>query len=109
MRSFYILNHRASAPSSPESNGTRPRGSGRRERIRYRDMIWAFHSESQDLLLNSSTAACQGKMGWSDARALGVPIWLTSIETLVRVVFAGTECGEIHNILAFVFRKHKWR
>ncbi|KAF9462089.1 WD repeat-containing protein [Collybia nuda] len=82
MRSFYILNHRASAPSSPESNGTLPRHSGRRQRLRYRDMIWAFHSESQDLLLNSSTVACQGKMGWADARALGVPIWLTSIETL---------------------------
>ncbi|RDB29031.1 Regulator of V-ATPase in vacuolar membrane protein 1 [Hypsizygus marmoreus] len=82
MRSFYILNRRASAPSSPESKGALSRKSGRRERLRYRDMIWAFHSESQDLLLSASTAACNGKVGWSDARALGIPIWLTSIETL---------------------------
>ncbi|KAG6841953.1 hypothetical protein C0991_005133 [Blastosporella zonata] len=82
MRSFYILNHRASAPSSPESKGAQPRSSGRRERLRYRDMIWAFHSESQDLLLNASTAACDGKLGWTNARAVGIPIWLTSVDTL---------------------------
>ncbi|GLB36004.1 putative RAVE protein 1 C terminal [Lyophyllum shimeji] len=82
MRSFYILNYRASTPSSPESKGALARKSGRRERIRYRDMIWAFHSESQALLLNASVTACNGKLGWSDARALGIPIWLTSIETM---------------------------
>ncbi|KAJ7492768.1 RAVE protein 1 C terminal-domain-containing protein [Mycena latifolia] len=82
MRSFYILNHRASAPGSPQSQNTIPRQTGRRERLRYRDMIWAFHSESQDLLLSASTAACNGKMGWSDARALGVSIWLNSIDAM---------------------------
>ncbi|KAJ6621584.1 RAVE protein 1 C terminal-domain-containing protein [Mycena sp. CBHHK59/15] len=82
MRSFYILNHRASAPGSPESQNTIPRQTGRRERLRYRDMIWAFHSESQDLLLSASTAACNGKMCWSDARALGVAVWLNSIEAM---------------------------
>jgi hypothetical protein len=83
MRSFYILNRRASQPGSPVSNGTIPAQSGRRERLRYRDMIWAFHSESQDLLLNASITACKGKMCWSDARALGISIWLNSVESLV--------------------------
>nr|GAT47823.1 WD repeat protein [Mycena chlorophos] len=82
MRSFYILNHRTSGPSSPSSQNTIPRQTGRRERLRYRDMIWASHSESQDLLLAASTAACNGKMCWSDARALGVSIWLTSVDSL---------------------------
>ncbi|KAJ6574959.1 WD repeat-containing protein [Mycena capillaripes] len=82
MRSFYILNHRASAPGSPESQNTIPRQTGRRERLRYRDMVWAFHSESQDLLLSASTAACNGKMCWADARALGVSIWLNSIDAM---------------------------
>ncbi|RXW19520.1 hypothetical protein EST38_g6323 [Candolleomyces aberdarensis] len=76
MRSFYILNQRASQKS------TLPPRSAKRERLRYRDMIWAFHSESQDLLLNSSVAACGGKLTWSEARALGVPLWLNSTETL---------------------------
>ncbi|KAJ7786153.1 RAVE protein 1 C terminal-domain-containing protein [Mycena metata] len=82
MRSFYILNHRASAPGSPQSQNTIPRQTGRRERLRYRDMVWAFHSESQDLLLSASTAACNGKMCWSDARALGISIWLNSIDAM---------------------------
>ena len=88
MRSFYILNRRiASDPGSPRSGGSIPRQTGWRERLRYRDMIWAFHSESQDLLLNTSTAACNGKMLWSDARALGVFIWLTSVDTMVRLTY----------------------
>jgi len=77
MRSFYILNRRVkSDPNSPQSNGVIPRQTGYRERLRYRDIVWAFHSESQELLLNTSIAACNGKMCWSDARALGIFIWL---------------------------------
>ncbi|KAF5374738.1 hypothetical protein D9758_000427 [Tetrapyrgos nigripes] len=83
MRSFYILNRRASSPSSPASHNCMQQKTSRRERLRYRDMIWAFHSESQDLLLSASSAACNGKMCWADARALGVPIWLSSIDSLV--------------------------
>lgn len=83
MRSFYILNRRVTSdPSSPRSNGAIPRSTGWRERLRYRDMVWAFHSESQGLLLSTSTAACSGRMLWSDARALGVFIWLNSVESL---------------------------
>ncbi|THH13364.1 hypothetical protein EW146_g6843 [Bondarzewia mesenterica] len=80
MRSFYILNKRASAPSSPVSKGSVARRTGWRERLRYRDMIWAFHSESQGLLLSASSAACSQKMTWSDARALGVFLWLNSLD-----------------------------
>ncbi|TFK30799.1 WD repeat-containing protein [Coprinopsis marcescibilis] len=79
MRSFYITNQRAN--TSP-TNGALLHQTGKRERLRFRDMLWAFHSESQDLLLNASTAACNGKMTWSDARALGISLWLTSPETL---------------------------
>ncbi|KAJ8520116.1 hypothetical protein ONZ45_g3052 [Pleurotus djamor] len=83
MRSFFLLNRRASEPNSPQStNRDKPRKIERRERLRYRDIVWAFYSESQDLLLHASTKACGGKMGWADARALGVPIWVCSIDTL---------------------------
>ncbi|KAF9566167.1 hypothetical protein CPC08DRAFT_733774 [Agrocybe pediades] len=81
MRSFYIINRRASVPSLT-GVGTTGGRSGRRERLRYRDMIWAFHSESQELLLNASLAACNGKALWADARALGIAIWLNSLESL---------------------------
>ncbi|KXN83882.1 Regulator of V-ATPase in vacuolar membrane protein 1 [Leucoagaricus sp. SymC.cos] len=89
MRSFYILNQRATSPASPSSppsqttsTGAVPRSTGFRERLRYRDMIWAFHSESQELLVGACVNACKGKMTWSDARALGIPVWLHSIESL---------------------------
>ncbi|KAI0068306.1 WD repeat-containing protein [Artomyces pyxidatus] len=82
MRSFFILNQRTSAPNSPRSKGEVPRKTGWRARLRFRDMLWAFHSESQGLLLSSSSAACQGKMLWSDARALGVFIWLNSYDSM---------------------------
>ncbi|KAH8998842.1 RAVE protein 1 C terminal-domain-containing protein [Lactarius hatsudake] len=82
MRSFYILNQRASTPSSPESRGAVSRRSGWRARLRFRDIMWAFHSETQGLLLSASLAACQGKMTWSDARALGVFLWLNSVESM---------------------------
>lgn len=92
MRSFYILNKRASEPNTPSSGHSSVNGANgavsetrlqRRERLRYRDMVWAFHSESQDLLLSTSTSACGGKMGWADARALGVFIWMRAGDAMV--------------------------
>ncbi|GJE87639.1 RAVE protein 1 C terminal-domain-containing protein [Phanerochaete sordida] len=83
MRVFYIFNRRLSSPSSPASNGVVSGRTRKRERLRYRDILWAFHSESQELLLSTSVASCEGqKMRWSDARALGVYIWLHSTETM---------------------------
>ncbi|KAI0695128.1 RAVE protein 1 C terminal-domain-containing protein [Cytidiella melzeri] len=84
MRVFYIHNRKLSSPSSPASSGTtKSQLPQRRERLRYRDMVWAFHSESQDILLSTSIAACEGgKMCWPDARALGVYIWLHSQQTM---------------------------
>ncbi|KAI5121293.1 hypothetical protein M0805_003762 [Coniferiporia weirii] len=92
MRSFYILNARASSPSppgSPVSSNSHPFPSKQptkhmigRERLRYRDIVWAFHSESQEILLSASISACDGKMKWTDARALGIFLWLNSVESM---------------------------
>jgi RAVE protein 1 C terminal len=99
MRSFYILNKRVSSPGSRSPNPNQSQDSiapvlhsaleyrrGFRDRIRYRDIVWAFHSNSQEILLAASTAACGGKMLWKDARAMGVFLWLNSVESLVRIV-----------------------
>jgi hypothetical protein len=48
-------------------------------------MVWAFHSESQEILLQASVAACEGKMNLMDAKALGVFLWLKSLDSVVRV------------------------
>lgn len=85
MRAFYITNRRASTPGTPASvrSGTAVRGIKPRQRLRYRDIIWAFHSDSQELLLSTSVAACGGKMTWPDARALGVFLWMHPGESMV--------------------------
>ncbi|PPQ67110.1 hypothetical protein CVT25_005711 [Psilocybe cyanescens] len=113
MRSFYIINRRASNRDEITAGSSK---SGRRERLRYRDMVWAFHSESQDLLLDASIASCNGKMTWSDARALGIALWMTSGETLKShiEVIARNEymAGEYRDptacsLLYFALGKHK--
>jgi len=63
--------------------GARGGAHGAGERMRYRDIVWAFHSESQGMLLAAAGSACQNKMCWADARALGVFMWLTNADTLV--------------------------
>jgi hypothetical protein len=78
MRSFYILNAAAAATSDIDVG----KGSAR-HRLRYRDMVWAFHSESQELLVSAAKDACGGKMLWSDAKAIGMFLWLGSTQQVV--------------------------
>lgn len=90
MRSFYILNSRSESSSTHVAlmKNEAIRMPERRERLRYRDMVWAFHSESQGILLQASMTACEGKMNLMDAKALGVFLWLKSLDSVVR----GQEC-----------------
>jgi hypothetical protein len=53
-------------------------------RLSFRNIVWASHSESQDMLLTASTKYCtNSKMMWNDAKALGVFLWLKSPEVIV--------------------------
>ncbi|KAK9763886.1 regulator of (H+)-ATPase in vacuolar membrane [Basidiobolus ranarum] len=58
-------------------------GSGK---LSYRDMMWALHSESQDLLIEFCTESCDGKLLWSDARSYGFSLWINSEETFKRQI-----------------------
>lgn len=79
IRSFYTLNKRLESSKNHLELSAR---TGKRERLRYRDIVWAFHSESQQIMLGASTEACGGRMTWADARALGVFLWTRSSEDL---------------------------
>ncbi|BGP39389.1 regulator of (H+)-ATPase in vacuolar membrane [Rhodotorula kratochvilovae] len=81
MRSFYL--YRDASPSSTSSTGL---NGPLVPRLKYRDMLWAFHSEGQDLLLEESTKAASGKLTWEAARTLGLGLWIKSQETLVRTL-----------------------
>ncbi|KAG8746797.1 regulator of (H+)-ATPase in vacuolar membrane [Ceratobasidium sp. 428] len=83
IRSFYTLNKRLeSSNKALEITAVSGGRTGKRDRLRYRDMVWAFHSESQQIMLGASTEACGGRMTWADAKALGVFLWTRSSEDL---------------------------
>ncbi|CAO3607183.1 unnamed protein product [Cunninghamella echinulata] len=48
----------------------------RKQQLDSRDIAYALHSQSQDLLLDRCIRLCDGKLLWEDARALGIFIWL---------------------------------
>lgn len=48
------------------------------------DIFWAFHSESQDILLDTCVSLAGGKLMWPQARAFGLGYWMKSVETLKR-------------------------
>ncbi|PWN51218.1 hypothetical protein IE53DRAFT_379141 [Violaceomyces palustris] len=48
----------------------------------YRDFVWAFHSESQELLLKTIDSAYGSKVDWDVARSTGIFFWVRSHQTL---------------------------
>jgi len=67
-----------SGPRSPGSDLTSP------TRLSFRNIVWATHSESQEVLLSAATECCSnGKLLWPDAKRLGVFLWLSSSEVVV--------------------------
>jgi hypothetical protein len=105
IRSFYTLNKRLESSDKPaELDGSLNARAGKRDRLRYRDIVWAFHSESQQIMMGASTEACGGRMTWTDAKALGVFLWTRSSEELVRA--SPSDRGMRAYIMG---RKTKWR
>ncbi|KAI8144673.1 RAVE protein 1 C terminal-domain-containing protein [Fennellomyces sp. T-0311] len=54
----------------------------RSDHLQPRDMAWALHSQSQDLLLERCLRLCGGKLLWNDARSLGIFMWLQKSEVV---------------------------
>ncbi|GAA6036036.1 hypothetical protein JCM8097_006576 [Rhodosporidiobolus ruineniae] len=87
LRSFYLYRS-SSTPTDLDSTAATLNGPLVAQRLKYRDMLWAFHSESEELLLEEATQVCGGKLTWERARTLGVPIWLKSQDSFVRTMEA---------------------
>ncbi|KAI8924606.1 RAVE protein 1 C terminal-domain-containing protein [Entophlyctis helioformis] len=72
-----------SQPSSPSSTG--PYREADMTGLTTRDMAWAFASESQDTLVDlAARLSPGGKLLWSDARDLGLALWIRDPATLKR-------------------------
>ena len=54
-----------------------------RVEISWREIVWAFHSVSQDILVDLVSRQFQGKMQWQHARESGMFMWITDISALV--------------------------
>lgn len=50
----------------------------------WREINWAYHSTSQDILTDFVSKQCHGALRWADARESGMFMWLTDRNALVR-------------------------
>lgn len=51
--------------------------------ISYREIVWAYHSASQDILVDLVSRQFQGRMLWEHARECGMFLWMTDLTALV--------------------------
>src|SRR5215469_16067132 len=56
--------------------------------ISWREITWAFHSGSQDILADLVSKHFQGRMLWEHARESGLFMWMTDITALVSFPFS---------------------
>ena len=54
-------------------------------RITWREIAWAYHSNSQDILVDLVSKQFQGKVLWEHARESGMFMWMTDISALVSI------------------------
>lgn len=51
--------------------------------ITWREIVWAYHSGCQDILVDLVSKHFQGKMLWKHARESGMFMWMTDLPALV--------------------------
>jgi hypothetical protein len=51
--------------------------------ITWREIAWAYHSGSQDILIDLVSRQFHGKMLWEHARESGMFMWMTDLTALV--------------------------
>ncbi|KAE8554312.1 hypothetical protein EYB25_002851 [Talaromyces marneffei] len=61
----------------------RIQGVAHRNTVSWREIVWAFHSESQDILTDLVSRQFGGKLLWKAARESGIFMWLSDV-TAVR-------------------------
>lgn len=61
----------------------RSQGVAHRNTVSWREIVWAFHSESQDILKDLVSRQFGGKFLWKAARESGIFMWLSDITAVV--------------------------
>ena len=75
----------------------RSRHEPQEHRIPWREIAWAVHSNSQDILVDHVVRQYQGKFGWEQASDCGMLLWLTDRNALVRFMDCHTFLLLINN------------
>ncbi|KAF9136164.1 regulator of (H+)-ATPase in vacuolar membrane [Mortierella sp. 14UC] len=52
--------------------------------LSYRDITWAYHSESQDLLLDFCVNSLKTPMTWPEAKSLGLFLWMRKKDAVIK-------------------------
>lgn len=52
-------------------------------RVTWREIVWAYHSGSQDILVDLVSRQFHSRMLWEHARESGMFMWMTDLATLV--------------------------
>ncbi|KAI8603070.1 RAVE protein 1 C terminal-domain-containing protein [Dissophora ornata] len=52
--------------------------------LSYRDITWAYHSESQDLLLDFCCNSLKVPMTWTEAKSLGIFLWMRKKDIIIK-------------------------
>lgn len=70
----------------------RSQGVANKDMVSWREIVWALHSGSQDILTDLVSRQFGGKMVWKAARESGMFMWLSDSAALVRYqpVWQGT-------------------
>ncbi|KAI4218521.1 MAG: hypothetical protein LQ349_008677 [Xanthoria aureola] len=53
-----------------------------RASVTYREIVWAYHSGSQDILVDLTSRQFQGRMLWADAKDCGLFMWMSDVNAL---------------------------
>lgn len=65
-------------------------GVANKDRVSWREIVWAFHSGSQDILTDLVSRQFNGKLTWRAARESGLFMWLSDLTSLVRLFYSGS-------------------
>ena len=61
----------------------RAQGVANKDMVSWREIVWAFYSESQDILSDLVSSQFNSKMTWKSAKESGIFMWLSDTNAIV--------------------------
>lgn len=61
----------------------RAQGVANKDMVSWREIVWAFHSESQDILSDLVSRQFSSKLTWKSAKESGIFMWLSDTNAIV--------------------------